>query len=50
MPEDMPPIGVEALMRLAWGLTLNLSGDETQQKTGEMVNERFEKLWKVGDS
>jgi hypothetical protein len=45
MPEDMPPIRVEALMRLAWGLTLNLSGDETQQKTGEMINERFGKLW-----
>jgi hypothetical protein len=45
MPNNTPPIRVKALMKLAWGLTLNLSGDETQQKTGEMFKDRFVKLW-----
>ena len=43
-PEQNPPIMIVSLMKLAWGLTLNLSADEPQQKAGEMVNERFGKL------
>jgi hypothetical protein len=41
----IPPFKLKALLRLAWGLTLNLSGDEAQQNMGIVFNEIFKKLW-----
>lgn len=40
-----PPFKLKALLRLAWGMTLNLSSDPAQQNLGSMFNEIFKKLW-----
>jgi hypothetical protein len=41
----IPPFKLKALLRLAWGLTLNLSSDQAQQNLGSLFNESFKKLW-----
>ena len=41
----IPPFKLKALLRLAWGLTLNLSSDQAQQNLGNLFNDSFKKLW-----
>lgn len=42
---DKPPITVEGVIHLAWGLTLGISHEEAQRKMVDVFADRFKPIW-----